>query len=645
MHLKDLSRRDFIKTSAVFSGSALVGNCARHRSPEPCSTQDKPNIIWITCEDLSCWIGCYGDKQAYTPKIDALAAQGLRYDHAYASSPVCAPARSCLITGLYATSLGTQHLRSRIRIPDALRCFTEYLRAAGYYCTNNVKKDYNFKDVDAWDESSAQAHWRGRPLKKSFFSVFNIMTTHQGQLNGSDSAFYEKYGRHVPVDQRHEPARMRIPPYYPDTTEIRKMWARYYDLTTLMDRRVGEILAELEQDGLAEETIVFFFSDHGTGIPRHKRALYDSGLKVPFIVYAPEKYRHLIPQAAGQSTDQLVSFVDFAPTVLSLAGLDIPSAMQGQAFLGPGKTQARKYIYAHASRVDEAYDMARCVRDKRYKYVRNFLPHLPWVQPSAYPDKAEIMQALQRSRGQDDLTARQRAMWTARASEELYDTETDPQELTNLIDAPDHQIVARRLRRALRAWMLRTCDSGLFPEPEMHRRASGTTPYDMARSDRSSLQEILVAANTVGSSEISRSVLLAQLGHRDAAVRYWTVIALTQLPPAPELSDAVRPLLQDKNPSVRYAVAGLFARWTHELSPLQILARGLNDQEETAALFAARELEHLGNRAQPVLGEIREARQANLSSSRTKDYRMFIDWALTETLRLCGQSTDYLMPF
>jgi len=645
MDLKRISRRAFLKTSSSLGASVLLGSCTPHGSSDRGSAQDKPNILWISCEDLSCWIGCYGDEQADTPNIDTLAAQGLRYEHAYASSPVCAPARSCLITGLYATSLGTQHLRSSIRLPDTVRCFTEYLRAAGYYCSNNVKKDYNFKDTNAWDESSAQAHWRGKRSGKPFFSVFNIMTTHQGQLNGTDDAFYEKYGRHVSAAQRHDPARMQIPPYYPDTTEIRKMWARYYDLTSLMDRRVGEILVELDRDGLAEETIVFFFSDHGTGIPRHKRALYDTGLKVPFIVYAPKKYQHLIPQAPGQSTDQLVSFVDFAPTVLSLAGLDVPAVMQGQAFLGSQKEKARQYIYAHASRVDEAYDMARCVRDKRFKYVRNFLPHLPWVQPSAYPDKAEIMQALRQARQTNALTQEQQAMWAPRTPEALYDTETDPWELTNLIDSPDHEAVIQRLRQVLYAWMLQTCDTGLFPEPEMHRRAKGTTPYDMARSDRSALQEIMGAAAPFAHTNASSSTLMDRLAHADPAMRYWTVIGMVQMPLAEEVTAAVRLLLKDPNPSVRYASAGLLAQGTSERAPLQVLIKGLQDQEETAALYAARELEGLGSRAQPVLHDIKKARQANYNSRRSNDYKMFIDWALTEALRLCGQRTDYLMTF
>jgi N-sulfoglucosamine sulfohydrolase len=645
MDLKHISRRDFIGTSSTLAASVLLGSCASHGSPEQRSTQDKPNILWITCEDLSCWIGCYGDEQAHTPNIDALATQGLRYEHAYASSPVCAPARSCLITGLYATSLGTQHLRSNIRLPDTVRCFTEYLREAGYYCSNSVKKDYNFKDTNAWDESSEQAHWRANSSDKPFFSVFNIMTTHQGQLNGSDDAFYEKYGRHVPAAQRHDPERMQIPPYYPDTTEIRKMWARYYDLTTLMDRRVGEILAELDQDGLTDETIVFFFSDHGTGIPRHKRALYDTGLKVPFIVYAPKKYEHLIPEEPGQSTDQLVSFVDFAPTVLRLADLDIPTVMQGKAFLGAQAAPARNYIYAHASRVDEAYDTARCVRDKRFKYIRNFLPHLPWVQASAYPDKAEIMEALQGSRQEHALTAKQQAMWVPRAGEELFDTENDPWELKNLINSPDHQGVAQQLRQVLRAWMLELGDTGLFPEPEMHTRAKGTTPYDMVRSDRSALLEILGAAEAVAQTNASSSMLTDRLGATDPAVRYWTVVALAQMPQAEEATTAVSALLKDPNPSVRYASAGLLARQSAERTPLKVLVKGLQDPEETAALYAARELELLGGRAQAVLMEIKKARQANFNSNRSNDYKMFIDWALTESMRNCGQDTDYLMSF
>lgn len=640
-----LARRDFLKATGTLTWSLLVGGCASPGPGEKRSQADRPNILWITCEDLSCWIGCYGDTQARTPNIDALAARGLRYEHAYASSPVCAPARSCLITGLYATSLGTQHLRSRIRLPDTIRCFTEYLREAGYYCSNNVKKDYNFKDVNAWDESSTQAHWRRGTEDKPFFSVFNIMTTHQGQLNGSDQAFYEKYGQQVPPDRRHRPEDMQIPPYYPDTPEIRKLWARYYNLTTLMDRRVGQILVELEEDGLAEETVVFFFSDHGTGIPRHKRALYDTGLKVPFVVYAPEKYRHLVPQALGQSTDQLVSFVDFAPTVLSLVGLDIPPVMQGKAFLGPKKAKARKYIYAHASRVDEAYDMARCVRDKRFKYVRNFLPHLPWVQASAYPDKAEIMQALQRSRQELNLTKEQQAMWEPRPAEELFDTEKDPWELTNLIHSPDHQALAQRLRRALYDWMLQIYDTGLFPEPEMHRRAKQTTPFVMARSDPSVFQTLMQAAQTVGSSDASPALLIDRLRHSDPAVRYWTVIALAQRSLTQETTLAAQFLLTDKVPSVRYAAAGLLASKTDDSRPLRVLIQGLSDPEATVALYAARELENLGRKAKPALREITRARQQNFNSERSGDYKMFIDWALTESMRRCDQDTDYLMKF
>jgi arylsulfatase A-like enzyme len=360
------SRRDFLKKAGLYTSAlALTGCRVRSRITRVETPREKPNILWITCEDVSPRLGCYGDELAITPNIDKLAGEGVRYTKAFATAPVCAPSRSCLITGVYATSLGTQHLRSEVKLPEKIKCFPEYLRAAGYYCSNNYKKDYNFIDVNVWG--------RKRKSGQPFFSVFNFVSTHQGQINGSDDDFETNYGSKLESEEHHDPAKISLPPYYPDTPFVRKIWARYYDLITFMDKQVGEMLGQLEADGLTDNTIVFFFADHGLGIPRFKRTLYDSGLHVPLIVRFGEQYQHLSPCGAGEKIESLVSFVDFAPTVLSLAGLSVPGYMQGRALLGAQAKSPRKYVFGASSRVDEAYEFSRCVRDERYKYIRNYL--------------------------------------------------------------------------------------------------------------------------------------------------------------------------------------------------------------------------------------------------------------------------------
>jgi len=636
------TRREFLAGGGLFAGSLLLNGCLGSAKRQAAVT-DRPNVLWITCEDIGPCLGCYGDALADTPNLDRLAAGGVRYTNAYVTAPVCAPVRSCIITGVYATSLGTQHLRSDVALPPGMRCFTEYLREAGYYCTNNAKKDYNFADVDAWDESSGQAHWRKRPANRPFFSVFNIVNTHQAQINGSDAEWHEKYGRHLTDAERHDPARMIVPPYYPDSPMVRKILARYYDLITLMDRRVGKILAELEADGLADDTIVFFYSDHGFGMPRYKRVLYDTGLRVPFIVHSPKKYAHLTGRA-GTTRDRLISTVDLAPMMLGLAGLKPPEYMQGTAFLGPAEGKPRQYVFGASSRVDEAYEMARCVRDRRYKYIRNYLPHLPLIQHSAYCDQAEIMQELRRLAAEGNLTPAQAALWTNRPAEELYDTQTDPLELNNLTDSPKHIKIKAQLTAELRTWMLEIKDAGLLSEAAMHARSADWTPYEMTRRPDFPIGRILAAADTVG-THCDQGKLLELFRDSDAAVRFWGVIAATNCPQAAGLTDDLKPLLDDADANVRFAAAGLLVQWTDSAEALALLLKGLDHHDGPTALFAAREIELAGKKAAPVIARIKAARQANFTSKRHKDYKMFIDWALTAALRACGMETDYLMKF
>ncbi|UCC96549.1 MAG: sulfatase-like hydrolase/transferase [Phycisphaerales bacterium] len=638
------TRRDFLKTASLYASTVALSGCARpQRRRLSSASKERPNILWITCEDTSPFLGCYGDSYAITPNIDKLAGQGIMYTRAFATAPVCAPARSCLITGVYATSTGTQHLRSEVKLPQKIKCFPQYLREAGYYCSNNYKKDYNFVDVDVWDESSHEAHWRKRAPGQPFFSVFNFVSTHQGQINGSDEEFLANYGSKLKPQERHDPAGVSLPPYYPDTPFVRKIWARYYDLMTFMDKQVGDLLGQLEADGLADNTIVFFFSDHGMGIPRFKRTLYDTGLHVPLIIRFPQRYRHLAPHQPGRTTARLISFVDFAPTVLSLAGLSVPSTMQGRAFLGPAKRKGREYIFGASSRVDEAYECSRCVRDGRYKYVRNYMRHVPYIQPSEYPDRAEIMQELRRAVGEDELSPAQRRLWEpVKPAEELYDMVVDPHEMENLAGRSERRRILERLRRVLYRWMLQMRDVGLLPEAEMHIRADGSTPYEMARDPGKFPQRrILAAANTVGEEPKNVPKLIRLLDDSDGAVRYWAVIALTGLGSQGEpAADALAERLEDSSPNVRFAAAGALCKLGRCEDALQVLAEGLEDEREETVLHAAREIQGIGMKARPIVAQIKQA-QAKCrlpdGTYRNNNHATFIDWALKYALENCRQ--------
>ncbi len=318
------------------------------------ASAELPNILWITAEDLSPDLGCYGNRYAATPHLDQMAQEGVRYTNAFATAPVCSPARSCLITGVYATSLGTHNLRSAFPLPHNVVGFPMLLRERGYYCTNNVKTDYNTSDEqrliqESWDDCSATAHWRNRAEGQSFFSVFNLMETHQSRTSvWSFDEFEEKIGSQLPRDSRHDPDAVPVPPYYPDTPLVRRTLARYYDCITVMDLKVGQLLKQLNDDGLADSTIVFFYGDHGAGLPRGKRVLFDSGLRVPLLIRVPPRFRQRVPSTPGAVEAQLVSFVDFPPTMLNLLGIDAPGYMQGRPFLGPRIKAPKKRCFRSA---------------------------------------------------------------------------------------------------------------------------------------------------------------------------------------------------------------------------------------------------------------------------------------------------------
>jgi len=432
---------------------------------------ERPNVLWISIEDTSPDLGCYGDKYAVTPNLDRLASQGCRYTNCFTHAGVCAPSRSGIITGMYPTSMGTQFMRCRGVPPTGVKCFTEYLRSAGYYCTNDNKTDYNFEPpLTAWDDSRRGAHWRNRPTKDTpFFAVINLTQSHESQVRLPEAEL-EARRKTLAPSELHDPAKAPVPPFYPDTPVVRRDLANLYDNVTFVDKMIGEILKDLEDDGLADKTIVFFWGDHGRGLPRCKRWIYDSGTHTPLIVRWPGKLQ------PGSVNDELVAFIDFAPTLLNLAGVAIPQYMQGRAFLGENLKQPRTYVYAARDRMDEALDIIRGVRDKRYHYIRNYRPDLPYAQHIAYMDEMPTMKEWRRLAAAGELKGPPAIFFQpTKPVEELYDTENDPYEVKNLAGDPAYAKKLAELRYAHEKWREETGDVGLIPEAELNeqRRPGG----------------------------------------------------------------------------------------------------------------------------------------------------------------------------
>ena len=614
---------------------SLSWSCQSKKADD--ATFVKPNILWITCEDITPMLGCYDDPVAKTPNLDNLARQGVRYTNAYATAAVCSPARSCLVTGVYATSLGTQNLRSEFKIPSELRTLPHIMRQNGYYCTNNEKEDYNFTDTTIWDESSVVAHWRNRPPGTPFYSVFNIETTHQSKIFGSDAEFEARYGESLAMIQRQKANEVPLASYFFDTPEVRKLWARYYDLVAIMDGQVGEILGQLEEDGLAENTIVFFFSDHGTGMPRSKRALYNSGVQVPFILHVPEAFAYLSPHEIGTTSDRIVSFVDFAPTVLSLAGIQAPPYMQGRAFLGKHIQEPAEYAFATSDRVDEAFEISRTVKGRRFAYIRNFLPHLPLIQPNFYSDKSEIMKELYRvksSIGYENLTLAQQSIWLPRRpAEELYDLENDPEEVHNLTSNPDYQDVLVAMRRALKDWMISTHDTGLMPEAYMLQKTDLKTAYEIAQDTIIfPIRDILYVNDYLITGSTDELELIRTLNHTHELVRYWTLIALQNMHHhSPNLIQNIIQRLSDSSMLVKLAAVECLCSIDFcDAKPREIILEGMKSFNKAEALYAARIFELNFDKNIHIHPQVNDIRSQLISSTtgNWKGYDLYALWAL-----------------
>jgi arylsulfatase A-like enzyme len=595
-----------------------------------------PNIVWVTIEDLSPMLGVYGDAAAQTPHLDAFAKQSIRFTNAFAPAPVCSPSRSCIITGYYGTSLGSMNLRSEVTLPASIIPYPKYLRQAGYYTSNNVKEDYNFIDTTIWDNSSSQAHWRDRKPGQPFFSIFNLMLTHQSSIFGDDSVYENRVHSFLPHITRTLPDQVNLPPYYPDTPMIRKLWARYYTNVAIVDYQFSKIMEELEADGLIESTIVFFYSDHGTGMPRHKRALHDSGMKVPFMIHIPEKYAAKFKFNANSINDNLISFIDLAPTLFEMAGISIPAGYPGKPIIFKDNVIERTHLYGASDRVDEGFDLARSIRTKKYLYIRNFLPHLPLLQPNWYTDHSEIMKELNRIRHDKNLTEPQKDMFAPnRPIEELYDVDKDPHQLHNLATKAELKQTLDELRNTLQQEILKNADTGFAPEPELFRLSKGSTPFEFARNqNRYPLKKILEVNDLILQPETAASEIIRYLDDSEGLIRYWAIIGLRTLNIDNDaVNKKLNALLKDEFATVQIEAAKLLVERGDEKAA-SIIAGHMLAEDEILVLFACRSFQQVANKVNRIPANARKAYEklADETDSgriRNKFYPLYSYWALT----------------
>lgn len=614
----------------VFLEILLLGCGTKNETLPP------PNILWLSAEDISPAFACYGDQYASTPNIDKLAEDGIVFTNVYATAPICAPARSALITGIHATSMGTQHLRSEIPVPDDLKILPEFLKAHGYYCTNNAKTDYNFDPAGRWDENGTDAHWLNRKENTPFFSVFNYGTTHEGNTNKFDSI-------DIPgLNEYHDPTQAELPPYFPDTDEFRTIWAHAYDLITKFDMQVGERIEELRKAGELKNTIVFVFSDHGFGLPRYKRWNYKSGLHVPLVIYVPEKYKSYFSAKKGEFDSSLVSFADFAPTVMNLAGMEAHPSMQGTSFTS-NNADKKKYVFGARSRADDVYDISRLVTDGRYLYIRNFMPYKAPIQKALiFDDSKRSFKELHRLKLEGKLNDTVMRMYQPKPSEELYDLKYDPYELSNLVGNPEYDSILETLRTQLKESLFEKKDIGFLHESEMMLRSKGSSPLKIA-ADTSlyNARLIIEAAFTASDKNPNEKVVLGLLKNPDSGVRFWGLNGVLNIKKPPlHILNEVSFLKNDNSPAVAILASEiLILNGLETNESLEVLLEHLRDIRPWVALNSAITLRRIDAAAKPVLAEVKK--EANKyygsvgSGYSSWSYPMFIGFALDQVILNC----------
>lgn len=567
-------------------------------------TDLRPNILWLTSEDHGPHMGCYGDTYADTPNVDRLASSGLRYTHAWSTYPVCAPARTTLISGLYPMGTGSEHMRSKVPYPAGLQMYPQLMQRAGYYCINHYKQDFNMETPGTvWDDTSSTSHWKNCPPGTPFFAIFNAFDSHESQI------------RNLEKPLKHDPDKAPIPAYHPDTEVVRLDWARYYDTVTSADAKAGERLDEIAEAGLIDDTIVFYYADHGSGMPRNKRFAANLGLHVPLVVYIPEKFKHLRPPEymEGGTSDRLVGFIDMAPTLLSLAGVKPPEWMEGHAFLGEYQSEPQEFLFGGRARMDERYyDLVRCVTDGHYVYIRNYMPHRPHGQHLNYQWETATTREWERFHLEGKLTPEQDSFWQPRQSEELYDLKNDPDEVHNLANSPQYAEIKAKLRSAQQAQARKIRDLGFLPEGQLFTRAPGVAPYDF-KSD----PEIYPFAKIFETAELASMLdpdalpeLITALKNNDSAVRYWGAMGLLMRGETGISAgkNALVQALDDDSPQVAIVAAEALITFdgSHDAKALDRLIELADPVTHSplVSLAALNSIDAIGEKARPLVPQI-----------------------------------------
>ena len=581
-----------------------------------------PNILWLVSEDNIPLLGCYGDSFATSPHIDKLASEGFLYTHAYSSAPVSSASRNSILTGVYACSAGQQHHRSQYAKSDMIRCYPEFLREAGYYCTNNTKEDYSIRPAQTkgiWDESSRTAHYKNRQPGQPFFAVFNCEITHESSIH-----------KWIPTEKLwHDPQKVTLPPYHPDTEEMRHDWAQFYDKIEDMDAWVGQKLQELEESGEAENTIVFYYGDNGGILPRGKRFMYETGTHIPLIIRIPEKYKYLYPNIkTGKIVDRLVSFVDLAPTLLSIIGTKIPDWIQGYAFLGKQKTADPQYVFMFRGRMDETYDMSRSLRDHKYRYIRNYMPHRIYGIRNNYQWNAPSMKSWERAFLAGQCNNLQSVFWNTKPAEELYDSENDPWEVNNLAIDPAYRETLERMRAAQNALIYDILDVGFIPEGEYAIRSKDMSLFDYMRVENLPFPKILETANIASDGDpknLNRFIELLQ--NDESTIRYWAAIGLLILKEdAKSAIPQLKKALDDPSPDVATVAAETLYLLGEKEIAINAILKALQHPDDCVRNFALNALDHTGENSLKVQKALIELEE---SAKDDKNPMRFDTWTIT----------------
>ncbi|MGI8636255.1 MAG: sulfatase family protein [Segetibacter sp.] len=577
--------------------------------------QNKPNILWVTIEDTSPqFIGCYGNKDARTPVIDKLAKEGVRFTNAFSTGTVCSPSRCTIITGVRSYKMGTGNHRSNYPIPAFIHGFPYYLQQAGYYTTNNVKTDYNIAHPaeftkDAWNESSAKAGWWNRKQGQPFFAVFNFMDSHQSRTM-TDS--YDKYVKEVidelPVADRIGDNDFEVPPFYRNSPEMRKQLARVYNALKLTDNKIGKLLKRLSDDHLTDSTIIFFYGDHGEGIPRGKTNGINLGYRVPFAIWFPPMYKNLSPWGTGVVTDEMVDFEDLAPTIISMAGGIQPDYLKGRTLIGNKRSKPVDHLMLSSDRSDNGIDMIRSITNGRYVYSRNYLPFMPEARYIRYMEIGDIKQQMRKDFGDDKLNSLQKSLFEPRPAEFLYDIENDQWETTNLVDNPATKEVLEKMRKLLDEEILQSRDVMFLPEYEIGLISKTTTPYEYRLNEtKYPLKQIYNAASLSGKR--GKDIAAQQiklLMSTDKIIRYWAITGLrsqSALVLKPYQAQIIK-AMQDAYPPVAVTASALSYNEFNNTQAEENLKKYSISENPDIALMSINFLQYVDNK-QPFVNTVK----------------------------------------